>query len=257
MPKPTNITAVILCKNGATTLPACLNSLAFCEAIIVGDDGSTDDSVSIAKHHHADVIKLPSNFDFSKKRNFLLDYVRTEWIFFVDVDELVSKELAYELEYGNWRTSKKNGFLIPRNDLFMGRKLHYGETAHTRLLRLAKAGSGKWSRSVHETWKIKGSLGILTGELLHSPHPTLEGFFDKIDRYTELEADERMTLPGTTQLRYSIQLFTYPPAKFFQNYILRFGFLDGHPGLVLAWMMSFHSLCVRIKVLERLRTQTV
>lgn len=251
MPKPTNITAIILCKNGAKTLPDCLGALTFVQNVIVGDDGSTDESIAIAKASHADVIKLPGNLDFSKKRNFLLSYVRTEWVLFIDVDEIVSKELAYELEYGDWKRRNFHGFFIPRNDFFMGRKLHYGETAHTKLLRLGRKSSGKWSRSVHETWKITGKVGSLTGELLHYSHPNLEEFFDKINRYTELEVQERS---GKLLSTY-VQLFVYPPAKFVQNYFFRFGFLDGYPGLVLAWMMSFHSLCVRIKMLEHLRAQ--
>lgn len=244
-----NITAIILCKNGQKTLAKCLDSLSFCESIIVGDDSSSDTSIAIAKAHRADVIKVPASNDFSAKRNFLLDYVRTEWALFVDVDEVVSKELIGEIDGGKWRIDNVNGYFIPRNDMFMGRKLSHGETAHTKLLRLARVGAGKWKRAVHEVWDISGKTGTLTGELLHYSHPTLEEFFEKIDRYTEIEAHSKRV--SKFKIPKYIQLFLYPPAKFIQNYILRLGFLDGFPGYTMAWMMSFHSLCVRIKTLEK------
>ncbi len=254
MPKPTNITAIVLCKNGALTLTHCLESLDFCENIIVGDDNSTDDSIVIAKHYHADVIKLPADINFSHKRNFLLEYVRTEWILFVDVDEVVTKELSQELLDGHWESKLVNGFFINRRDFFMGKRLYYGETSHTKLLRFARKDTGKWVRSVHETWNISGHTDTLVGEILHFPHPTLESFFEKINRYTQLEVIERSSKARRSTAYF--QLFVFPLAKFVQNYIVRFGMLDGYPGLIMAWMMSFHSLCVRIKLLERLRTRS-
>jgi glycosyltransferase involved in cell wall biosynthesis len=255
----TNITAIVLCKNGQDTLAKCLDSLHFCDAIIVGDDASTDTSIEIAKSHHADVIKVPAGKDFSQKRNFLLEYARTEWVLFVDTDEVVSKELVEEITKNQESGSKNQGFYIRRQDVFMGKKLMHGETAHTKLLRLARVGTGKWKRSVHEVWDIPGPIGELSGELLHYSHPTLGEFLDKINRYTEIEAKFKLQISNSkkrskleVQTKNYFQLFVYPIAKFIQNYFFRLGILDGYPGFIMAWMMSFHSLCVRIKVLEKL-----
>jgi hypothetical protein len=138
----------------------------------------------------------------------------------------------------------------------MGRKLVHGETAHTWLLRFAKKDAGGWTRSVHEVWDVNGKVEKLKGELYHYAHPDLEGFLEKINRYTDLEAQERIkhVTWSTVPVAY-VQLLVYPIAKFVQNFFIRQGILDDFPGFVMAFMMSIHSLCVRIKMLERLRAR--
>lgn len=250
MPNDNTLTAIILCKNAERTLQRALDSVSFCDHIIVGDDNSVDNSIAIAKNFHADSIKISQGMNYAQKRNYLLQYAQTEWVLFVDADEVVSTHLKGSIQK-NIVESDAQGFFIRRMDVFFGKKLLHGETANTWLLRLARKEAGTWERSVHEIWHVKGKTGRVEGELLHYSHPDLEEFMDKINTYTELEAQERKE-ESTTWVT-SAQLFVYPQLKFIQNYILRLGFLDGFPGLVMAWMMSLHSLCVRIKILEKRR----
>jgi glycosyltransferase involved in cell wall biosynthesis len=252
MSNDNTITAIILCKNAEATLQKTLDSVAFCDHVIVGDDGSTDESVAIAKKFHADSIKLSRGMNYSQKRNYLLQYAQTEWVIYIDSDEIISKPLREEILL-QIKSTGAQGFLIKRMDIFMGRMLRHGETASTWLLRLARKNAGTWERAVHETWEVSGKIERLDGELLHYSHPDLEEFMDKINMYTQLEAEARISKSYFLSLISYLQLFFFPPAKFIQNYILRMGFLDGFPGFVIAWMMSLHSLCVRIKILEKKR----
>jgi hypothetical protein len=45
-----------------------------------------------------------------------------------------------------------------------------------------------------------------------------------------------------------LAIIFYPFGKFILNYFLKLGFLDGAPGFVYAFMMSFHSFLVRGKL---------
>src|SRR5690606_28768310 len=118
------------------------------------------------------------------------------------------------------------GYYFKRQDIFMGKPLKHGETASVRLLRLAQKGRGEWAGKVHETWNIKGVTQTFHYPLLHSPHPTIESFLEKINLYTSLEAAQRLQLGAKWSL---FQTIAYPLAKFLQNYFLRLGFLDGLP----------------------------
>ncbi|MEP7167519.1 MAG: glycosyltransferase family 2 protein [Candidatus Woesebacteria bacterium] len=250
MPDSTNLTAIVLCKNAESTLSHCLASLDFCEHIIVGDDGSIDESLLIARKFHADIIKISPGLDFAQKRNYLLEYAKNEWVFYVDADEIVTSQLATNIQ-NQIRTTDAKGFYVRRMDVLFGKKLQYGETAHTWLLRVARRNSGHWKRPVHEIWQVSGKLDRLEGELLHYSHPDLEEFMDKINTYTDSETQERVKNHISKTSAY-IQLFLFPVGKFMQNYIVRLGFLDGFSGFVMAWMMSLHSLCVRIKIIEKI-----
>lgn len=182
--------------------------------------------------------------DFAKERNNLLAKASSDWVLFVDTDEVVSDALKREIqEKIQDANSKIQGYYLKRSDYFLGRWLRFGETANVKLLRLGRRGAGKWQGKVHETWEIEGAVGHLKNPLQHFPHPTIGEFISDINHYTDLRAREisKFSL---------LETLFYPPVKFFQNYVLRLGFLDGFPGFVMAYMMSLHSLIVRVKMYD-------
>lgn len=150
-----------------------------------------------------------------------------------------------------------------RTDVFLGRKLVYGEPGATRIVRLGRKDAGNWERAVHEVWKIQGSVGELSGELLHYSHSSVTQFFSVISQYSAVEAQMRYEkidqhpvgsfAHRLTLVRIGVQLFTYPLAKFVKNYLIRGGVLDGSAGLIYAYMMSLHSLFVRIHLFDLCR----
>ncbi len=204
--------------------------------------------------------------DFSEVRNLALDRAEGEWVLFVDSDEMVTQQLSKEIEqvvkfsFFNFQFSKQ-GYFLRRQDKFLGKWLKYGETAGVRLLRLAKKDAGRWVRPVHEVWKVEGNIGELKNPLLHYSHDSIEGMAEKLDRYSEIEAEWRLKqmdkwsewLKWLRWLRWleCVQLILFPVGKFIQNYIFRLGFLDGTEGFIHAGMMSFHSFLVRAKKLAR------
>src|SRR5690606_9699988 len=119
--------------------------------------------------------------------NYALSKVKTEWVLFLDADERVPPELSIEIKL-KINDGAYNAFKVRRNDHFLNRLLQYGETGNWNQVRLAKVTAGKWTGLVHETWKIKGSIGQLETPLNHYPHPTIDTFLRKINFYTTLRA---------------------------------------------------------------------
>jgi glycosyltransferase involved in cell wall biosynthesis len=239
------ISVVIIAKNEEKNLTSALKSVDFCQDVIVVDNGSSDDTRKIAVDRSARVIKASHINDFSKLRNLGLQQAKFEWVLFLDADETIGEELKKEIINALSQTSIV-GFQIGRIDNFLGKNLLFGETASIKLLRLAKRGKGEWSRAVHENWLIRGKIGTLKNKLMHNPHQSIEEFIDKINHYTELEMSEWRSENRNLTL---IKLFFFPSLKFIDNYFIKLGFLDGMPGFILAYLMSFHSFCVRAKLL--------
>jgi hypothetical protein len=150
------------------------------------------------------------------------------------------------------------GYKLRRRDRFLGKWMKYGETAGVKLLRLAKKDAGRWERPVHEVWKIEGNVGELKNPLLHYAHETIEEMAEKLDKYSEMEAEyKNKQIDKYTNIRINkwmilAQMIIFPTAKFVQNYFLRLGFLDGMEGFIHAGMMSGHSFLVRAKILSRM-----
>lgn len=232
------ISAIALTKNSQKTLARCLSSLSFCHEMIVVDDNSTDDTVKIAQKLGAVIYNRELDGNFAGQRNFALKKATNPWVLFIDSDEEVSISLVKEIKEAIKSNHQYNGYFIPRKDVFAGKILKYGETNHIKLLRLAKKDAGSWKRKVHEYWDIQGPVGELENPIYHYPHPTVREFLSDIDTYSTLHAEE---LDKEGRKANILTIILYPASKFIQNYILRFGFLDGAEGFIIAVMMSFHS----------------
>lgn len=234
-------TAVVLTKNEEKNIEACLKSLKWCDEIVVIDDYSSDKTISIAKKSGAVVFQRNLNNDFAAQRNFGLQKAKREWVLFIDADERVSKQLTAEINrhLGGGLGRTPRGFYVKRHDFVWGKTLKHGETGYALFLRLARRGSGKWKRKVHEYWDIKSEdCDVLKNPLLHYPHPTLREFIADIERYSTIHAEENYKEEKHSNL---LKIILYPKLKFFQNYFLKLGFLDGPQGFMVAMLMSFHS----------------
>jgi len=177
--------------------------------------------------------------DFASARNKLMKGEKADWLLFLDSDEELSAPIDPD------KLDKRYNYSFKRQDWFLGRRLNFGETANVRLTRLVQPGSGKWVGMVHE--QFISSLQVLTLKslILHRRKISLSQFIDRLNWYSSLRAEESS--------KFSLfELFFYPWVKFVKNYFIHLGFLDGIPGLAMAWLMSLHSLAVRVKQYEKM-----
>lgn len=240
------ISAVILTKNEEANLEKCLASVRFCDEILVIDDFSADNTISIAQKHGAVVVQHALAGDFSQQRNFGLEKATEEWVLFIDADEVVSPSLREEIEsrITNYE-SRITGYYIKRIDYMWGREIRHGEMGNMWLIRLAKKNAGTWKGVVHETWQVKGEIGTLKNPLQHFPHPSIGDMLAEINFYSSLRAEE--LYKANVHVSF-LNIILYTKRKFLMEYIFQLGFLDGVPGLLLSLSMSFYSFLVRGKL---------
>ena len=244
------ISAVVIVKNEEKNIIDCLDTLNFCSEIIVIDDNSTDRTSDLVENlnkqnENIKIFRRELNNDFSAQRAYGIEKTKNDWIIFVDADERINNELAVEIKERVTLSTKYGGFLIKRTDFLWGKELKHGDAGNIRLLRLFNKNKGKLKGKVHEVWETKEEVGYLTNSIKHFPHPTISEFLREINFYTDLRANELYALKIKTGF---FRIILYPKAKFIKNYFLKMGFLDGMPGLVHAFLMSFHSFLVRGKL---------
>lgn len=176
--------------------------------------------------------------DFSQTRNKFLEKVKDSWVLFLDQDETLSGPIDEA------KLDRRFNYAFRRDDWFMGRWLKHGETSQVRLVRLIQPGTGQWQGKVHERFVSNLRRQSLKVKIIHKRKINLSEFIDRLNYYSELRTQEIK--------RFSLfELLIYPLAKFVKNYIGLLGFLDGVPGLAMAFSMSLHSLMVRIKIYEK------
>lgn len=232
------LTGIVIAKNEEENIKECLESISFCDELLVIDDCSVDKTVLCAKNAGAKVYKRKMEMGYADQRNFALNKASNDWVLFVDADERVSESLKNEIIRVVNGNDKISGFYVKRQDVFFGRKMKYGEFGNTKLLRLGKKTAGKWVRAVHEVWEINGKIEELENPLNHESRKDLHALLDKINIYTNLHAQSNYD-EGKRSNR--LKIIYFPLLKFISNYFLKLGFLDGAQGMVTTLLMSFHS----------------
>jgi glycosyltransferase involved in cell wall biosynthesis len=222
------LSAVLITKDAASQLEACLASLAFCAEIVVVDSGSADGTVALAKQLGARVV-VDEWRGFGPQKQFAVEQANNDWVLCVDADERVSDVLKASIEM-RLTAPTCHAYRFARRNRFMGRYLRHGEGYPDWSLRLFDRRYARWSDdAVHEKVLTSGEVGTLGGDLLHDSAETLERYLAKQDRYTTLAAQEALAAGKRAGVA---RLLLSPLVRFIKFYLVRLGFLDGWPGLV-------------------------
>lgn len=222
------LSAVLITHNAASQLAACLDSLAFCDEIVVVDSGSDDGTADLAQRHGARVIAADWR-GFGPQKQYAVEQATHDWVLCIDADERVSPALALSIDTALAAPSH-GAYRFPRCNRFMGRYLRHGEGYPDWSLRLFDRRRARWSDdAVHEKVLTETPVGELRGDLLHDSAETLESYLTKQNRYTTLAAREAIARGKKASVS---RLLLGPPVRFIKFYFLRLGFLDGLPGLV-------------------------
>ncbi|MCC7177201.1 MAG: glycosyltransferase family 2 protein [Acidobacteria bacterium] len=227
----TGVTATVITFNEAANIEAALVSLAFADEIIVVDSQSTDDTAAIARKYTDRVFVRPWP-GYVAQKNFAAEQASHDWILSLDADERISPPLADEIRaLGPGAVA---GYRIPRVTFHLGRWLRSTDWYPDFQLRLYDRRRARWTgRHVHESVKADGPVGRLSGEILHHAYRNLSHHLQTMDRYTTLAARQMFEDGRRTGWW---DLATHPPAAFLRNYLLRGGFRDGVPGLIISAM---------------------
>lgn len=226
------VTATIIAFNEASNIRAALESLSWADEIIVVDSESTDDTVAIARRFTDRVIVRPWP-GYSAQKNFAAGQARHDWIFSLDADERVTPALAGEIAAAAGQP-RASGYRVPRVTFHLGRWIRSTDWYPDYQLRLYDRRRARWAgKYVHESVTVDGPVEDLRGELLHYAYRDLAHHFQTMDRYTTLAA--RQMFEEGRRAGW-VDLAVYPPAAFFRNYVLRGGFRDGVPGLIVSAM---------------------
>ena len=240
------LSAVIIAKNAARQLPECLESLAFCDEILVVDSGSDDGTVALAQSRGARVIQSEWR-GFGPQKRYAVEQAAHDWVLCVDADERVSPELRSAIERA-LAAPANAAYRFPRCNRFLGRYLRHGEGYPDWSLRLFDRRRARWSDdAVHEKVLTDAEVGTLTGDLLHDSAETLDAYLAKQNRYTTLAAQQAFDAGRRAN---ALQLLLSPLVRFVKFYFFRLGLLDGVPGLIHIMIGCGNSFAKYAKMLD-------
>lgn len=244
------LSVVIITRNEEANLSRCLEAIKFADEIVVVDSGSVDKTIEIARQFGAAVHEIEWH-GFSAAKREGVARAGGDWILSVDADEVVPPQLADEIRAVIEKPEGRVGYYLPRRTRFLGRWIYHCGWYPDPVLRLFRKAEGNFDESrVHEKVVVKGPTGTLEHDLLHFSYPTLQVYFEKLDRYTTLAAEEAGQ-NGRGAGAYDI--IVRPFACFVKHYFIRRGFLDGLEGLMISVLSACYVMTKYAKIRELTR----
>jgi glycosyltransferase involved in cell wall biosynthesis len=257
------ISATIITHDEARNIARVIGSLSVADEIVVVDADSTDDTRQIASGLGARLISHPF-VGFAAQKNFASEQAQNDWILSLDADEELNPEAREAISLWKAQTSgtilpRVAGYRFARRARYLGRWILHSGWYPDWKLRLYDRRRGRWAGAyVHESVAVNAPVGTLPGEILHYTCDSLEEHRQRIEFYTDLAAREMMDKGEEVTL---LRRVFAPPWIFLNTYFLRLGILDGHQGVLIAWMAARYVgrkyskwAAMKIKVRESDRT---
>lgn len=231
------LSVIIITKNEASNIEACLDSVAFADEVIVLDSGSTDATVQLAKNKGANIHSADDWPGFGPQKNRALELANCDWVLSLDADERVAADLANEIQKLILE-ARQVAFEIPRLTQFCGHWIRHCGWTPDHVLRLFKRGTARFSDDlVHEKVLLAPGVkfGRLRSHLLHYSYPTPTHYWRKLEQYSQAWAAQRWARGQKTSMG---RAGLAGVVAFLRSYFFRLGFLDGAMGFAVCTMQA-------------------
>ncbi len=251
--KKIKISAVILARNEEANIAFCLNTLEWCDEVVVVDMESADRTAEIARQRGAIVFShlLTPVFDTAKK--FAVEKSSGEWILLIDADEMVPKSLADALSSAAER-GKADIVRVPFNHYILGEVVRHSGWGFTPQPRFFRKGKVVFSDKIHGYFReAEGASSEdlpLSDEncIRHFNYVDSSHFVEKLNRYTDIEA---LHLYESGARFSALSLLRTAASEFYRRFFLSGGYRGGPRGFSLCLMMAFYRVLSHIKLWEK------
>jgi glycosyltransferase involved in cell wall biosynthesis len=264
-----SVSVLILTLNEEINIGECLDSLSWCDDIVVLDSLSTDQTRALAEQRGARVVTRAFD-NWSAHQNWAVRNIefRHPWVLYLDADERCPDDLRDEVLSRARADAPESAFRLRRKDFFMGRWLKHAQLYPTWLVRLFRPARIRYERLVNPVAIIEGTTGELRSHIIHYPFSHgVSHWIARHNRYSDMEALEAEKLhmgashagalwsrDPTERRRALKDIFFKLPArpliKFLYYYGWRRGFLDGRAGFTYASLQAIYEYMISCKASE-------
>lgn len=233
--------------------------LELADEVVVLDSFSTDQTEKICKRYQKVIFKKHKFDGHVQQKNRAIELAKGTWILSIDADEVVTSELAKSIREFISDDNPGPAARIPRLTFHLGKWIRHGGWYNARY-RLFQKGKAEWGGEnphdqvlLKENKDWKRNFGPrLKGDLLHYSFPDFSDQINTINKFSSIIA---FTRHGQGR-QFSVLRMLYKPfEKFIESYFAKRGFLDGIPGLIIAFSSAFSFFLREAKLYELQHTE--
>jgi len=242
-PKPF-LSAIIIAKNEGKRISGCINNLSWADEILLIDNGSTDDTLAVARNCKITVIKEHIH-NFARLRNVGARRSNGSWLLYVDADETVTSLLREEILQIVHDPTALAAYVIPRSNVYLGHVWPY-QDGMVRLIK--KTSFVTWEGILHEHAIVRGKIGKLSESFIHNTHRSLSEMAAKTNEWSAYEAKLRLDShhPPISWWRIPRVMTT----AFFDSFIRQGGWKAGSIGWIESIYQSYSMFITYAKLWE-------
>ncbi|HYN22429.1 MAG TPA: glycosyltransferase family 2 protein [Thermoanaerobaculia bacterium] len=231
------VSAIITTLNEEQHIAECIESLLWCDEILLVDSFSTDRTPEIAQRFDKVRFVQRTYFGSAAQKNWAMDQVENGWILIFDADERCTPALQKEILDLLAQDPAHDAFTIRRRVYFMNRVIRFSGWQHDQVVRLVRRGTARYpNRRVHADMITRGRAPMLRNPMVHFMTDSFDEYARRIEKYSFWGAAQNWKegrKAGFTQV------FGRAVWRFFRTYIFQLGILDGMHGLVFCMLQSY------------------
>lgn len=244
------LSVAIITFNEERNIERCLKSvLPVADEIVVVDSLSTDNTEAICRKYNVTFVKQ-AFLGYVEQKNFAVKYCSNDFVLSLDADEALSETLQQSILEVK-KNPVKDGYSFNRATFYCGQHIKHGGWYPDKSLRLWNRTKGEWKGNNPHDWfcLIDGAdCGYIKGDLLHYSFASIDEHIAQINKFSTISAQSKFK-KGVRS--YWFQILLFPKWRFFHNYILKRGFLDGYFGFIIA-VNSAHEVFIKYSKLRNL-----
>lgn len=232
MPTPVGISIVIITRNAGATLHQTLDAVQRFDDVVIFDNGSYDDTMSIAAEYANVALHQGEFLGFGPTKRHAVSLAKHDWILSLDADEAPSPQLVEKIALWAEEASIHDVGQVLRENWLLGRPIRHSGWGNDWLIRLFNRQKHNFNDAmVHESIALAADSQVqrLSGTIQHTAVTDLSQFLEKVNRYSTLRANS-----GTLKVHSVPIIFLKAIFAFIRTYWLQRGCLDGWRGLVIA-----------------------
>jgi len=261
------VSVLVFTLNEELNLPGCLDSLDWCDDVVIVDSFSTDSTLELCRCRRIPVVQNEFT-GFGDQRNFALNEIdlKHEWVLILDADERVPPELVRELtSLAAANPPHVGAYRIRRRFYLWGTWLRYSSLYPTWVVRFVHRRKVRYANRGHaETQQVQGDTREIQSHLIDENLKSLDAWFERQNIYALKEAEYELKCEGAP-VSWSSLVSSNPMRRravlkritaslpfrgaiyFFYCYVFRMGFLDGRNGLVFCRMKAMYQSMIVLK----------
>jgi glycosyltransferase involved in cell wall biosynthesis len=247
MAESAKLSALVVARNEAAQLGACLDQLRFADEIVVVLDRSTDGSAAIARGAGARVVEGAWDLE-GPRRSAGYDACAGPWILEVDADERATPELAAEIA-ATLAAPPADYFLVPMANHIGSRLVRYGWGAYNGVaakpVLFRKGAKRVLGGRVHPKIELHGKGRTLENPMLHFVDRDFSDLFARLNRYTDMAALDARDAGRKPNVAQAFRRFW---SRGWKSYVARKGYREGAYGIALALFSALYPLLIELKL---------